>query len=154
MPQKLPVQVLQQDRSAGPANSDQFSDRALLLLEVLEQHAAINEVETLRGELHRMGVSAHEPCSRIVAISPNRFRDAIWTDIYARSSYRRMQCADRSQNDARPAANGEHLHAWCDVASHILLNPRLRIDLCFQPRCLTRVVHDVINRCGLNHRLS
>src|SRR5438309_2061596 len=85
MPQKLPIQVLQQNSSAWPAHSDQFSNRTLLLLEVLKQHAAIDEVETLRRELHRLCIAAYEPRSRIVPISANRFRNAIWTDIYAGS---------------------------------------------------------------------
>src|SRR5579863_9722191 len=41
MPQKLPVQVLQQHPSARPAHADQFSNRTLFFLEVLKQHPAI-----------------------------------------------------------------------------------------------------------------
>src|SRR5207245_4821328 len=137
--------------SVQTAHSDEFSNRPLFLLDVLEQHAVIDEGESPRSEMLCLCIAAYEPRSRIVTISANRFRNAIWTDIDACSPYRWMQRADGSQNDSRPAANGKHFHARPDVMSHVPLNPSVRIDLCLEPRGLTRVVHDVINRCGLDH---
>ncbi len=153
MPQKLAIEVLKQNRSPRLANSDQFGDRTILVLEVLHQHAAINEVKALSRELHRMRVFANESRSRVITIFPNGFLDALWTDIYAGSPNRGIQRADCSQNDAWSAAHGEYFHAPCDVMGHIFLHPSLGIDLRFQPRRLARVVHDVIDCCGLDHCL-
>jgi hypothetical protein len=153
VPEKLPVEVLEQNRPPRLADSNHFSDGALFLPQVFEQHAAINYVETFRRKLQRLRVSTDETRSRVIAIFPRRFPDAIGADIYAGSANRRILGTNCPQDHARPTADRENVHAPSEVMSHVFLNPSLRIEFRFQPRGLTRVVHDVINCCGLDHCL-
>ena len=101
VPQKLAIQVLQQNGASRLADSRHFRHGLLLFLQVLQQHAAVHQIEAVGRELHRLGISANKFHARILAILLPRLPQTVLAHVYTRCPNRRIQIRHRAQNDAR-----------------------------------------------------
>src|SRR5436305_6092277 len=62
---ELPVEVLQQDKPSAATDTGEFENRLLLIGQVLEQEAGVDEVELAVTERQSLGFPADRSCVRV-----------------------------------------------------------------------------------------